>query len=149
VAESTSGGFGYALLHAAQTWRAEATAVLAPHGLTVPQFLVVMALFRQARHQWAALSQSEISSRLDMDANTTSQIVRGLERRGILERSARLGDARARDLSLTPTGLQLARTASADARRLNDTYFSVIRPDQLVVLGQLLDTLSTESENRS
>ena len=51
MAEST-GGLGYTLLHAAQTWRTEASAVLKPHGLTVPQFLIVMALFRQVE-AWA------------------------------------------------------------------------------------------------
>jgi DNA-binding MarR family transcriptional regulator len=149
MAESTGGGFGYTLLHAAQTWRTEATAVLKPHGLTVPQFLVVMALFRQARHGWALLTQSEVAERLGMDANTISQIARGLERRGILRRSAHERDARARALSLTDAGLEIARDASAAARRLNDTYFSVISTDQLAALGHILETLSTESKGRS
>jgi DNA-binding MarR family transcriptional regulator len=149
MTESTGGGFGYTLLHAAQTWRSEATAVLSPHGLTVPQFLVVMALFRQARHDWAPLTQSEVAARLGMDANTTSQIVRGLERRGILVRSAQPGDARALSLALTDSGASTARSASAAARRLNDTYFSVISADQLAALGQTLESLSTESEKRA
>ena len=149
MTESTGGGFGYTLLHAAQTWRTEATAVLKPHGLTVPQFLVVMALFRQARHEWAPLTQSEAADRLGMDANTTSQIVRGLERRGILQRTAHPNDARARAIALTDAGLDTAREASAAARRFNDIYFAVISADQLAALGQTLETLSTESEKRS
>jgi DNA-binding MarR family transcriptional regulator len=149
MAESTGGGFGYALLHAAQTWRTEATAVLAPHGLTVPQFLVVVALFRQARHDWAPLTQSEVAARLGMDANTTSQIVRGLESRGILQRTRHPDDARAWALALSETGAVLAREASADARRLNDTYFSVISADQLAAFGRTLEILSTESEKRA
>jgi DNA-binding MarR family transcriptional regulator len=147
--ESPGGGFGYALLHAAQTWRTEATAVLKPHGFTVPQFLVVMALYRQARHDWDALTQTEVATRLGMDANTASQIVRGLERRDILRRTRHPGDARAMALTLTPTGLDRARTASEEARHLNDSYFSVLSADQLAALGQTLETLSTESEKRS
>jgi DNA-binding MarR family transcriptional regulator len=149
MAESTGGGFGYTLLHAAQVWRTEATAVLKPHGLTVPQFLVVMALFRQARHEWAPLTQAEVGTRLGMDANTTSQIVRGLERRDLVQRSRHAEDARAMALTLTESGLETARTASADARRLNDTYFSVVSAEQLAALGQTLEILSTESEKRS
>ena len=148
MAQSTGGGFGYTLMHAAQTWRTEATAVLKPHGLTVPQFLVVMALYRQARHDWAPLTQTAVAVRLGMDANTTSQVVRGLERRDILKRTRHPGDARARALVLTESGAILARDSAADARRLNDTYFSVISADQLAALGQTLETLSTESENR-
>ena len=149
MAESMGGGYGYTLMHAAQTWRTEATTVLKPHGLTVPQFLVVMALYRQARHEWAPLSQVDITTQLGMDANTTSQIVRGLERRGILHRTAHPDDARARALTLTPAGLETCRNASADARGLNDTYFSVISAEQLAALGQTLEILSTKSEGRS
>ncbi|MDQ1545562.1 MAG: hypothetical protein QOH69_466 [Actinomycetota bacterium] len=149
MAESTGGGFGYTLLHTAQSWRTEATSVLKPYGLTVPQFLLVMALFRQERHGWDPLTQSEVAERLGMDANTTSQISRGLERRGILHRSTHATDARARALSLTDAGLEIAWDASAAARRFNDTYFSVISADQLAALGQSLETLSTESKGRS
>jgi DNA-binding MarR family transcriptional regulator len=149
MSESAGGGFGYTLLHAAQTWRTEATAVLKPHGLTVPQFLVVMALFRQARHEWAPLTQSEVAVRLGMDANTASQIVRGLERRGLLERTTHPSDARARALNLTTLGLETARAASADARRLNDTYFSVVDAARLAALVGTLEILSKESEGRS
>jgi DNA-binding MarR family transcriptional regulator len=149
MAESTGGGFGYALLHAAQTWRTEATAVLRPHGLTVPQFLVVMALYRQARHDWPPLTQTEVGTRLGMDANTTSQVVRGLERRDILRRDRHPGDARALALTLSTAGLETARSASADARRLNDVYFSAVTTEQLAELGRTLDILSTESEKRA
>jgi DNA-binding MarR family transcriptional regulator len=146
---STGGGFGYALTHAAQTWRVEAAEVLRPHELTVPQFLVLMALFRQSRHGWAPLTQAEISKRLDMDANTTSQIVRGLEKRALLTRDPHPGDARARALALTDAGRQLAVAASADARDHNDRYFAVLTPEQLDALDHILKTLTTESEKRS
>jgi DNA-binding MarR family transcriptional regulator len=146
---STGGGFGYTLMHAAQTWRAEATAVLKPHGLTVPQFLVVMALFRQARHGWPGLKQAEIAGRLGMDANTTSQIVRGLERRGLLERAVDPGDARALALALTGVGVERGARASAAVRAMNDRYFAVIPVEQRVLLGEILETLSTDSEARS
>jgi MarR family transcriptional regulator for hemolysin len=149
MAESTGGGFGYTLLHAAQTWRTEATAVLAPHGLTVPQFLVMMELYRRARHEAAPLSQADVRKRLGMDANTVSQIVRGLERRGMVLRTPHPDDARARALILTEAGFAAARDASADSRALNDRYFAVISTEQRAALARTLETLSTASEGRS
>ncbi|HEX4057454.1 MAG TPA: MarR family transcriptional regulator [Galbitalea sp.] len=146
---STGGGFGYLLMHAAQTWRVEASRVLQSHKLTVPQFLVVMALYRQARHDWPPLKQTEVATRLGMDANTTSQIVRGLEQRSLLTRTPNRQDARARALALTPTGVAHARAASAAVRAMNDTYFAVIPADQLALLGDILITLSAESKERS
>ena len=149
MAASTGGGFGYSLMHAAQTWRTEAAEVLRPHGLTVPQFLVLMELYRRARHEGESLTQAEVAARLGIDANTTSQIVRGLERRAILGRRQHPSDARARALELTPGGLELARVASADARAHNDRYFGVLSAGQLATLDRLLTTLSTQSEGRS
>lgn len=145
----TGGGFGYALMHTAQTWRAEASEVLRPHGLTVPQFLVLMQLYRRARHDSPAISQAELGAELAMDANTTSQIVRGLEARELLTRGIHPTDARARALTLTPVGLETSREASADARAHNDRYFGVLTTEQLDSLSHLLTILSTESENRS
>ena len=149
MAVSTGGGLGYELMHAAQTWRTEASAVLKQYSLTVPQFLVLMALYRQARHDWPGLSQAEVSARLAMDANTTSQIARGLEQRGILAREPHPTDARARALTLTASGLELAGRASATARAYNDRYFSVVSADERAALSHILTTLSTESEKRS
>jgi DNA-binding MarR family transcriptional regulator len=149
MAQSTGGGFGYTLMHAAQSWRTEATAVLAPYELTVPQFLVMMALYRQNRHDWPPLTQAEVSTRLGMDANTTSQIARALERRGLLTRSPHPDDARARALALTDLGITRSRDASAAARAHNDRFFSAIDLAQLDTLATLLETLSTASEHRS
>jgi DNA-binding MarR family transcriptional regulator len=149
MAASTGGGYGFTLLKAAQVWRTEASEVLREHGLTVPQFLVVMALYRQARHGWDPLTQSEVALRLGMDANTTSQVVRNLERRGLLTRSPHPDDARARALALTPQGVDRGRDASASARALNDVFFSVVAPEQLQALGDILETLTTASEARA
>lgn len=146
---ASAGGFGYSLMHAAQTWRTEATAVLAPHGLTVPQFLVVMALYRQARHGWVPLTQVEVGVQPGMDANTASQIARALERRGILARDRHPDDARALALSLTDEGMARAAAASAAALDFNDIYFAGLSAAQLAALGDALEKLSTESEKRS
>jgi DNA-binding MarR family transcriptional regulator len=149
MAQSTGGGFGYTLMHAAQVWRTEATQVLAPHELTVPQFLLMMALYRQHRHEWPPLSQADISSRLGMDANTTSQIARALERRGLIRRARSTEDARARALTLTDAGIERSIAASESARAHNDLFFSVLPPGQLDTLATLLETLTTASEQRS
>jgi DNA-binding MarR family transcriptional regulator len=149
MAQSTAGGFGYALLHAAQLWRTEAAAALRPFELTVPQFLVVMQLYRRARHEGSPLTQAEVAAQLGMDANTASQIVRALERRGLVDRQPHPDDARARALALTLAGLERARDASARAREMNDLFFGVVSDDDQRALERILTTLSTESENRS
>jgi len=149
MAQSSGGGFGYTLLHTAQEWRTEAGAVLAPHELTVPQFLLMMALYRQHRHDWPSLTQAEVALRLGMDANTTSQIARGLETRGLVLRSPHPVDARARALTLTAAGVDRASAASASARAFNDLFFSVLTAQQQDLFGTFLESLTTASEKRS
>jgi DNA-binding MarR family transcriptional regulator len=146
---STGGGFGFTLMKAAQAWRTEANEILREHELTVPQFLVVMALYRQARHDWPPLTQREVGIRLGMDANTTSQIVRALERRGLLSREPHPEDGRAMALSLTASGIDRGRAAGASARAFNDVFFSAVPAEQLDQLGDILATLTNASESRS
>ena len=149
MAANTGGGYGFTLLKAAQVWRTEASEALREHELTLPQFLVVMALYRRSRHGWDPLTQSDVATRLGMDANTTSQIVRALERRGLLTRTPHPDDARARALALTTDGIERGRKASASARALNELFFSAVAPEQLTNLGDILETLTTASEARS
>ncbi len=149
MAQSTGGGFGYTLLHTAQLWRTEAARALAAHELTVPQFLLLMQLYRRHRHGWLPLSQAEVSAQLGMDANTTSQVTRALERRGLVERARSADDARAWALTLTARGLQIARGSSDTARAVNDLFFGALSPAQREALGSLLESLTTASEQRS
>jgi DNA-binding MarR family transcriptional regulator len=146
---STGGGFGYTLMKAAQAWRTEVGVALRPVQLSVPQFLVLMELYRPARHGWPAPSQSGVAGRLGMDANTTSQVVRGLETRGLLRRPPHPDDRRARALELTATGLELARASSAIARGINDLFFGGISSEQQAMLSTLLEQLTAHSEARS
>jgi DNA-binding MarR family transcriptional regulator len=149
MAQPRGGGFGYTLLHTAQVWRTQAGAALAAHDLTVPQFLLIMALYRQHRHDWPPLTQVETATRLGMDANTVSQIARALERRGLIERLPHPADARARALRLTASGVERSVAASEAARAVNDVFFGSITPEQRDVLATLLETLTAESEKRS
>jgi len=149
MATTTGGGYAFTLVKAAQAWRTEASRVLGPHELTVPQFLVVMALYRQAQHGWDPLMQSEVAARLGMDANTASQIVRALERRGLLTRTPHPEDSRARAIALTSEGIERGRDASASARALNELFFSAVAAEKLTDLGDILDTLIAASEARS
>jgi DNA-binding MarR family transcriptional regulator len=149
MTRSSGGGFGYTLLHAAQVWRTEAGAALGPHELTVPQFLLVMELYRRHRHDWPPMTQAEVALRLGMDANTASQIARGLERRGLILRSRHPDDARARALILTAAGVSRATAASESARAFNDLFFSSLTDEQQHQLGTLLETITSSSEKRS
>lgn len=146
---STGGGFAYDLLKTTQAWRAEAGAALQPYALTVPQFLVLVELYRPARLGRSPFQQSEVATRLGMDSNTTSQIVRGLEARGVLTRHPHPVDRRARSLELTEAGLELAKASSAAARATNDIFFGQVSDDDQQALSRMLTTLTARSLERT
>lgn len=118
------GGLGHALLDAAAAWRAELADALAPLGVTPPQFLVLAALLHRHSRNRPPLIQRDLAERTGMDVNTVSQVVRGLEGRGLVERARHPEDTRAVVLGLTPAGLDLSREAAREARALNRRYFA-------------------------
>jgi MarR family transcriptional regulator, organic hydroperoxide resistance regulator len=139
---SSGGGFGFALAHAAQVWRARLTDALSDLAVTAPQFLVLAALLHIHGRGEEAPTQREIAERTGTDANTTSQILRGIERRGLIRRDAHARDSRAFALSLTPEGLELAGECARRARALNDTFFADVDPglyDTLMALARRAD----------
>jgi DNA-binding MarR family transcriptional regulator len=146
---SAGGGLGYTLGAASQAWRTEVGAALKDFALTVPQFLVLMAMYRPARHGWRPPTQAEVGAQLGMDANTASQIVRALVARRLVDRLPHPEDRRARLLSLTESGLALAKDSSAVARATNDVFFSAVSPEQRRLLTTILESITTASENRS
>ena len=144
-AEPSGGGLGYALMQAANAWRAELALALTPHALTPSQFFVLTSLLHAHTHGGEAPSQRELSERTGIDVNTLSQLVRALERRELIVRRRASGDARALELALTEAGLALARNAAAEGRALNRRFFAGIDPDAL--LGALT-TLRQHSRRR-
>jgi DNA-binding MarR family transcriptional regulator len=135
----TGGGLGFALAHAAQVWRACLNEALSDLAVTAPQFFVLAALLHIHGRGHEAPTQREIAERTGTDANTTSQIIRGIERRGLVRRDPHARDSRALALSLTPQGLELARTCASRARALNDRFFAAADPalyDTLMALAR-------------
>jgi MarR family transcriptional regulator, organic hydroperoxide resistance regulator len=133
------GGLGYLLITSAHAWRTSLGHRLGPLGLTPAQFFVLMAVHRRTRTGQPALSQRQIAQKTGMDVNVVSQVIRALERRGILERGPHPSDSRALTVTLSPSGSKLAIASSAIARRLNDEFFADA-DNQL--LGQQLGMLT-------
>jgi DNA-binding MarR family transcriptional regulator len=143
--ELPGGGLGYALMTAANAWRAELGDVLASRQITPAQFFVLAALLHLSGRGRPAPMQRDLAERTGIDPNTMSQVVRALERRGVIARGPHPDDSRAVALSLTREGLPLARECAARARDLNRRYFAGVdaRP-----LYELLTGLADRSRER-
>jgi DNA-binding MarR family transcriptional regulator len=80
--------------------------LLAPLGLTYPQYLVMLVL-------WEAdgLSVSQLGQRLSLDSGTLTPLLKRLETLGHIERQRARDDERRVDIFLTPAGRALRAQA--------------------------------------
>ncbi len=96
-----------ALHRASRAMTAQYRPLLAPHGLTYPQYLVISLL-----HQDGPMTVGGLGSQLGLESSTLSPLLSRLAERGLVERSRGTDDERRVRVSLTgrgqETGEQLA-----------------------------------------
>lgn len=80
--------------------------VLAPLGLTHPQYLVMLTLWERAPR-----TLGEIAEALAMESATVSPLVKRLEAQGLVSRTRRRDDERMLDVDLTDAGRALREKA--------------------------------------
>ena len=91
----------------------QADAVLAPHGVTADQFVLLSLLAED--HERDGLTQQALVRRASSDANTVRAMLVLLERRGLVSRSPHPSDGRARAVALTPQGRRTFDRVWADS----------------------------------
>jgi DNA-binding MarR family transcriptional regulator len=92
----------FALYAAARATNRRYLALLAPWGLTYPQYLVLVLLWNHP-----SLTVGEVAERLMLDSGTTSPLIRRLEARGFLTRSRSSSDERVVTVAPTEAGVAL------------------------------------------
>ena len=93
---------GFMLWRVTNRWQAVIRVALRPFRLTHVQFVLLAAL------TWAMgeLTQIELAHGTRTDPMMTSQVLRALERKGLIERREHPTDGRARLLNVTPAGAE-------------------------------------------
>ncbi len=105
-------------------WQAAVREALAPHDLTHTQFVLLASLtwLRQGRDE--PVTQRDLAAHAQTDVMMTSQVLRTLEAKGLLERRPHPSDARARDLVVTPAGLRTVNAAIVDVEDCDTAFFA-------------------------
>ena len=87
--------------------------LLEPLGLTHPQYLVMLALWDNAKDTPGGkpLSVKDIATLLQMDSATLSPMLKRLQSQGLVTRARSTDDERATHITLTPQGRNLRRQA--------------------------------------
>lgn len=85
--------------------------LLEPLGLTHPQYLVMLALWDNAKSGGNPLSVKDIANALQMDSATLSPMLKRLQAQDFVMRTRSSADERTTHVELTPKGRDLRRQA--------------------------------------
>ena len=116
--------------------------VLDPLGLTYPQYLVLVVLWRHG-----AATVREVIAELDLDYGTVSPLLKRLESRGLVERRRRADDERSVEITLTAEGRRLEEHVSRIAEVIAGAFGLADR--QVSALQGLLARVRTSATRES
>lgn len=120
---------GFLLWRASTLWRRAIEGVLKPLGLTHPQF-VILATVGWLTRKGEKASQIEISKQAGLDPNTTSQILRSLEAKNLIERS-HSKDERSKHPLLTSLGHDSLAKALPAVEKGDAQFFASVNLHEL------------------
>lgn len=126
-------------------WQRAIRAALAPLGLTHVQFVLLAAL-TFARGE--PMTQRELADAASTDAMMASQVIRALERKGLLERRPHPTDGRAIVLIPTTAGGALVNAANIVVEEADELFFAVLGAERVPELAALLADLSRGAGQR-
>lgn len=107
------------------------TPLLAPLGLTYPQYLVMAALW-----ETEPLQVNELSRRLSLDSGTLSPLLKRLETAGLVGRNRSQEDERTVKIALTAAGRALKKKAPEVANRISERFG--LAPEETIPLKATL-----------
>ncbi|ROS52693.1 MarR family winged helix-turn-helix transcriptional regulator [Frigoribacterium sp. PhB24] len=103
----------FALYNASRAVTARYRDLLAPLGLTYPQYLVLLVLW-----QGGPTTVSELGHQLQLESGTLSPLLKRLETHGLLTRTRSVVDERTVDVALTGAGVALREQAAGFADQI-------------------------------
>lgn len=114
---------GFLLWHLTLRWQRAISAALAPLDLTHVQF-VLLACTYWLTEQGQAPNQLQVATQAGADVKMTSQVLRKLEDRKLVERRTDARDTRAKTLSVTRRGRALAIEAITVVEDADAAFFA-------------------------
>lgn len=117
--------------------------LLSEHGLTYPQYLVLLVLWEKD-----AQPVNDIAKRLFLETNTVTPLLQRMEKEGILTRAKGKKDARQMIVSLTKKGKDLQNTlTNVPATVGNAVTCSSVNPENAADVFRILDDVIRKLSN--
>jgi len=135
---------GFLLWRISNTWQREQRAALQQLGLTHTQFVMLAVATWFASQE--PLTQARLSQLTGSDPMTTSQVVRTLLKNGLFVRDVHPTDTRAKIISVSEAGRDLAHKAIVIVEEVDRKFFGSLGEQQsslVLLFRQLLDKTSS------
>lgn len=125
---------GFVLWRTTLRWQRAMRDALQPHGLTHPQFVLLVSAWWLEEHDGPP-SQRRLADHAGTDAMTTSQVLRTLASAGLVARGRDSVDTRIVRVTVTGEGRRRLRDALADVEAADVAFFASI--DAASLLAQI------------
>lgn len=119
---------GFLLWHATLRWQRVMAAALAPLDLTHVQFVLLACAWWLGREQNPP-NQLALAAQAGTDVKMTSAVLATLERKGLISREPDPADARAKRISVTARGADLAPRAIEAVEAADAEFFKGVPGD--------------------
>ena len=134
---------GLALWRATNAWQNAQRRALKKFDLTHTQFVLLASLVWIDSEE--PVTQRQLCEHARLDEMMTSQVLRLLEKKGLITRVAHPSDGRAMALSATAKGVKLANASVRVVEEVDRQFFSAL-PDQGRRLTKDLNTVNQAAE---
>lgn len=131
---------GFLLWHVSTSWRSSIERALKKYDLTHPQFVILASLGWLTREE-NLVSQARVGKMAGLDPNTTSQIIRGLEKKELLCREPS-ADGRVKNPLLTEKGKKVLSRALPAVEREDQYFFNSLSKTEIDSLLTLFERLT-------
>jgi DNA-binding MarR family transcriptional regulator len=139
--------FGFKAVHVAQRWQRRLEKALEPVGLTHLQF-ILLATIDWLERAGEVPSQARLANFTLFDRVMISKVLTLLAQKGLIMRDTHPTVAKAKRVDLTPAGRQSLARARPLWAATEKRYFGQIGDKRMAVLGELLDELLANGNER-
>ncbi|BDI34412.1 MarR family transcriptional regulator [Capsulimonas corticalis] len=123
--EDADDSTGFLLWQVTAIWQRAIAAALRPHDFTQVQYaLLASLLWMSGREEW--ITQTMLARHAKLDMMMTSQVLRAMETKGLVERRAHPTDTRAKVLMLTESGAERIRKAIPEVEKADAEFFQAV-----------------------
>ncbi|MHB8339151.1 MAG: MarR family winged helix-turn-helix transcriptional regulator [Ignavibacteriaceae bacterium] len=141
--KSPSESNGFLLWKVNNLWQREITRILKKYNLTHTQF-VIMASILWLSDEKKELTQIELANNIEIDVMMTSNVLRNLHKRDLIERHEHSTDTRAKTINLTSKGYNILLEAVNEVELFDIKFFKRVK--KINVFNQQLQILLNQKE---